>query len=106
VLALPWGEGRGEGDLVRNAALTSVLSQWERKNSGFDRRGLLMKKLVLVLLLLAAGIAGFGFYRGWFNVNRQKIEQDEATAKKEMHALEQKVKDKTSDRKSPVKDQN
>jgi hypothetical protein len=64
-----------------------------------------MKKLVIVLLLLAAGIAGFGFYRGWFNVNRQKIELDEATAKKEMHDLEQKVKDKTSDLKNPAKGQ-
>jgi hypothetical protein len=51
-----------------------------------------------------AGIAGFGLYRGWFTVNRQKIEQDEATAKTEMHDLEQKVQDKTSDRKSPVTD--
>jgi len=63
-----------------------------------------MKKLVIVLLLLVVGIAGFGFYRGWFNVNEQKIEQDEATAKKKMHDLEQKVKDKTSDQKSPAKD--
>jgi beta-lactam-binding protein with PASTA domain len=63
-----------------------------------------MKNLVFVLLVLVAGIAGFGLYRGWFTVNRQKIEQDEATAKAEMHDLEQKVQDKTSDRKSPVTD--
>lgn len=63
-----------------------------------------MKNLVFVLLLLVACISGVGLYRGWFTVNRQKIEQDEAVAKTEMHDLEQKVKDKTSDLKSPVKD--
>ena len=63
-----------------------------------------MKKLVFVLLLLVAVIFGFGLYRGWFTVNEQKIEQDEATAKKELHDLEHKVKDKTSDPKSPVKE--
>jgi hypothetical protein len=64
-----------------------------------------MKKLVIVLLVLVAGIFGFGLYRGWFTVNEQKIERDEATVKKELHDLEQKVKDKTSDPKSPPKDQ-
>jgi len=64
-----------------------------------------MKKLMIVLLLLVVAIFGFGLYRGWFTVNEQKIEQDEATAKKELHDLEQKVKDKTSDQKGPVKDQ-
>jgi hypothetical protein len=63
-----------------------------------------MKNLVFVLLVLVAGIVGFGLYRGWFTVNRQKIEQDEAAAKTEMHDLKQKVQDKTSDRKSPVTD--
>jgi hypothetical protein len=63
-----------------------------------------MKRLLLVLLLIAAGISGFGLYRGWFSVNRQKIEQDEATAKTDLHDLGQKVKDKTSDLKSPVKE--
>lgn len=63
-----------------------------------------MKKLLIVLLLLVVGISGFGLYRGWFTVNRQVIEQDEAAAKKEIHDLGQKVKDKTSDSKSPDKD--
>ena len=63
-----------------------------------------MKKLVFVLLLLVAGISAFGLYRGWFTVNQQKIEQDENTAKKEMQGLEKKIKDKTSDLTSPVKD--
>jgi hypothetical protein len=53
-----------------------------------------MKNLVFVLLLLVAGISAFGIYRGWFTVNRQKIEQDENAAKSEMHDLGQKVKTK------------
>jgi hypothetical protein len=56
-----------------------------------------------VLLLFVACIAGIGLYRGWFTVNRQKIEQDENTAKKEVHDLGQKVKEKASDLKSPPK---
>ncbi len=64
-----------------------------------------MKKLVIVLLVLVVAICGFGFYRGWFTVNEQKIERDEATVKKELHDLGQKVKDKTSDQKSPAQDQ-
>ena len=63
-----------------------------------------MKKLALVLLLLAAVISGFGFYRGWFTVNRQKIEQDEATAKQGLRDLEHKVQDKASDLKGSIKD--
>ncbi len=63
-----------------------------------------MKNLVFVLLVLVAGISAFGIYRGWFTVNQQRIEQDENTAKSEMHDLEQKVKDKTSDVKSSAKD--
>lgn len=64
-----------------------------------------MKNLVFALLLIVAVIAGVGVYRGWFTVNKAKIQQDEAAAKKEMYDLEQQVKDKTSDRKSPAKDQ-
>ena len=64
-----------------------------------------MKNLVFVLLVLVAGISAFGICRGWFTVNEQKLEQDESTAKQELHDLEQNVKDKTSDLKIPVKDQ-
>jgi len=53
-----------------------------------------MKNLVFVLLVLVAGISAFGIYRGWFTVNQQRIEQDENTAKSELHELEQKVKTK------------
>lgn len=62
-----------------------------------------MKNLAFVLLLVAAGISGIGIYRGWFTVNQQKIEQDEDKAKTEIHDLGEKVKEKTSDLKIPVK---
>jgi len=62
-----------------------------------------MKNLAIVLLVIVAGISGIGIYRGWFTVNQQKIEQDEDTAKTEMRDLGQKVKEKTSDLKIPVK---
>ncbi len=56
-----------------------------------------MKRLLILLLLLAVFIAGFGLYRGWFTVNQPMIEQDEQAAQEELHNLEQKLKDKTSD---------
>ena len=63
-----------------------------------------MKNLVFVLLVLAACVVGLGVYRGWFSVNRQKLQQDENTVKKEIHDLEQKVKDKSSELTSPAKE--
>lgn len=63
-----------------------------------------MKKLLLVLLLLAAGIIGVGFYRGWFTVNQQTLERDEISARNAIHGLEEKVKQKTVDRKTPARD--
>jgi hypothetical protein len=64
-----------------------------------------MKNLVVVLLLIVAGLSGFGIYRGWFTMDQQKIEQDEIAAKAELRDLEQKVKEKASDLKGPVKSQ-
>ena len=54
-----------------------------------------MKRLFVVLLILVVGIVGFGFYRGWFTANPDKIQQDEQRAKEEVQELMQKVKDKT-----------
>jgi hypothetical protein len=62
-----------------------------------------MKNLAFVLLLLAVGIVGVGLNRGWFSVNQKKIEQDEKTAKAEMHDLEETVKEKAADIKSSIK---
>ncbi len=65
-----------------------------------------MKNLLAVLLLIVSGLSGFGIYRGWFVVDQQRIALDEASAKAEMHDIEQKVKDTTADLKSPAKGQN
>lgn len=65
-----------------------------------------MKNFIFALLLIAAVIVGFGAYRGWFTVNKAKIQQDEAAAKTEVHDLERQVKEKTSDRKGSVTGQN
>lgn len=56
-----------------------------------------MKNFLIAALLLVAVIGGVAIYRGWFAVNTAKVEQDEAAVKKEVHELEQKVKDKASD---------
>jgi hypothetical protein len=74
---------------------------------GFD-----MKTLLVVVVLLLVGIAGFGFYQGWFRlstdgtdqkpsatitVDKDKIRADEEKAKEEVQGFGQKVKDKTGD---------
>ena len=58
-----------------------------------------MKKLMFVVVLLLAGIAGLGFYRGWFSlstenadhkpsatitVDKDKIQQDKNDVKKKV----------------------
>jgi uncharacterized alpha/beta hydrolase family protein len=41
-----------------------------------------MKRLIIALVLIAAGVAGLGWYLGWFNVtvDREKIRADEKKA--------------------------
>jgi uncharacterized alpha/beta hydrolase family protein len=41
-----------------------------------------MKRLFIVLVLIAAGIAGLGYYLGWFTVfvDKDKIRADEKRA--------------------------
>jgi uncharacterized protein HemX len=61
-----------------------------------------MKNLLVVLVLIAAGIAAFGFYRGWFQVStgdadhkanvtitvdKDKIQEDEKKLKDAGHSL-------------------
>jgi hypothetical protein len=70
-----------------------------------------MRRLLLVLVLLVAGVVGLGFYRGWFHlstgeadgksnipvtVDRDKIEQDKEKAKEKVHEVEQQVKEKVN----------
>lgn len=56
-----------------------------------------MKNLVFAILFLLAVIAGVGAYRGWFTVNKTKIQQDEQAVKDELQDLEQEVKTKADD---------
>ena len=71
-----------------------------------------MKTLVVVIVLLLLGIAGFGFYRGWFRlstnntdnkvnttitVDKDKIRADEETTKEKVQAFGHKAKEQTGD---------
>lgn len=56
-----------------------------------------MKNLVFAILLLLAVIAGVGAYRGWFTVNKAKIQQDEQIVKEELQDIEQQVKKKSGE---------
>ena len=70
-----------------------------------------MKRLMVVVVLLLAGVAGLGFYRGWFSlstenadhkpsatitVDKDKIKEDEQSAKEKVQGFGQAVKEKTS----------
>ena len=67
-----------------------------------------MKALVFVLVLLLAGIVGLGFYRGWFRLSMQsmdnqpsatitvdkvKIQEDEKSAKEKVQSFGQEAKE-------------
>ena len=71
-----------------------------------------MKTLLTVVVLLVVGVAGVGFYQGWFHlstnstdqrpnatitVDKDKFHADEEKAKEEMQGLGYKLKEKTSD---------
>lgn len=70
-----------------------------------------MNRLLFVLVLVVASGVGLGFYRGWFgvttdsdngeshitfSVDKDKVQEDEEKALKNLHDLGQKVKDKAS----------
>ncbi|HEY2838181.1 MAG TPA: hypothetical protein VGJ26_03485 [Pirellulales bacterium] len=56
-----------------------------------------MKKLFISLLVVVVGIVGVGFYRGWFTVNQDKLQQDEQKAKEKVRELTQDLKAKTGE---------
>ena len=77
-----------------------------------------MKALLVVVVLLLVGIAGLGFYQGWFHlstnstdqkssatitVDNDKIHSDEQKAKEKMQGLGQEVKEKTGNAPETVK---
>ncbi len=63
-----------------------------------------MKRLFFVLLVVVVGIVGFGFYRGWFTVNQDKIQQDEQKAKDKVRELTQEMKAKIGEGTDEVKE--
>ena len=78
-----------------------------------------MKTLLVVIVLLVAGIAGLGFYRGWFRlstdnadqkpsatitVDKDKIRDDEQIAKEKVHNFGQGAKEKTGERADKVQE--
>ena len=61
-----------------------------------------MRKLFVVLVILAIGVAALGFYRGWFNVEWEKRPDgkgevrgtvDEEKIKQDRNAAEERVRD-------------
>jgi uncharacterized protein YxeA len=79
-----------------------------------------MKKLVVVFVLLLVGIAGLGFYRGWFRlstdntdhkpsatitVDKDKIQEDEQRAREKVRGFGQEAKEKTGERANNVQEQ-
>jgi hypothetical protein len=79
-----------------------------------------MKKLVVVFVLLLVGIAGLGFYRGWFRlstdntdhkpsatitVDKDKIQEDEQRAREKVRRFGQEAKEKTGEAANNVQEQ-
>lgn len=62
-------------------------------------------KIGLVVVILVGCLLAIGFYRGWMtlSMNRQKMEQDAATVKKEASDLVGKVKENTTGTAQPTK---
>jgi hypothetical protein len=78
-----------------------------------------MKQLLVVLVLVAAGVAALGFYRGWFTassgdtahgvnvsigVDQDKIRQDEAKVKEQIHNLGGKAKESSIEKTDSPRD--
>jgi len=83
-----------------------------KKRGGMIRRppvhspmeGAQMKNLMVVVVLLMVVTIAVGVYRGWFMVNREKLEQDEQALSEEVQDLGKSVRDKAGDLTSPAGD--
>jgi hypothetical protein len=57
-----------------------------------------MRRLLVVLVLFVAGIAGLGFYRGWFQLSTNRADQKPSATltvdKDKIHADEEMAKTK------------
>jgi beta-lactam-binding protein with PASTA domain len=68
-----------------------------------------MRRLLFVLVLLVAGVAALGYYRGWFTVSTvgkqevdlkmdsEKLKEDEAKAKAKLEGLKGQIQDKADE---------
>jgi hypothetical protein len=78
-----------------------------------------MRRLLVVLVVLLAGIVGLGFYQGWFRVStastddkvnttitidKDKIQADEQKAKEQVRNFGQGAKEKTGEPADKVKE--
>jgi predicted negative regulator of RcsB-dependent stress response len=67
-----------------------------------------MRNLTIVIILLLVGIAGVGYYRGWFAFSRSGTNQAPSATitvdKAKFHEDEQKAKDKTQGFEQEAKD--
>ena len=50
-----------------------------------------MKQFLLVVAFIAVGIFGVGFYRGWFSVNKEKIQEDKKAATENIQDAEHNI---------------
>ncbi len=65
-----------------------------------------MRRLVTFLLLLAVVIFIVGLNRGWFTVNREKINEDKQTIEQKATELEGKIKGEVNKDVEKAKDAN
>jgi len=72
-------------------------------NSNVIVKGISMKRIFPILLVLVAGVVGVGFYRGWFTVSSDRdvvtekvdvhLSVDKAKIKEDVEEAEEKVKE-------------
>ena len=68
-----------------------------------------MKRLFVLLVLIAAGVAGLGFYLGWFHLTTETTNDGKSSVtvtvdKDKIHDDKQKAKDKANEIGQDVKD--
>jgi cell division protein FtsB len=68
-----------------------------------------MRRLLFVLVVVVAGVAALGYYRGWFTVStvgkqevdlkmdNEKLKEDEAKAKAKLEGLKGQIQDKVGE---------
>jgi beta-lactam-binding protein with PASTA domain len=63
-----------------------------------------MRRLLFILVVLVAGLAALGYYRGWFTVSdsavtvdKEKVQEDEAKAKAKLEGLKGQAEDKADE---------